>query len=481
MKRSLLATLLLMLSLTAGAQEGTFRFQTQSTLTPDLKTGLFRIHMEAQQPTEVFYELMDPDSVTVADAIFSFHGAINTLTDSIRTVRPWSPETPAVYTLRLTVNGKVRLHPVCFSRQENALFNGRQPHYKGVRLVNGSRLPASEFARMRAANINALQDSTLTQEQCHALGFYRVAGKDFPAWEKVRADSLLLPLKQRYQNISITLEDPEKGLCTLHNQHDFTDLSAFTLHYWVERNGKRPFWYRERELRFQTPAQQEERFHVKLPRMRWKGDYRLCFELRKGAEVVAIEEFLLKDTTPQDKRAVKGQLLYTEGDTQIVVRGRRCEWVFNKVDGTLRSWTVKGHALLAPETDMTLCPEKPQQVFARKGPAGSISIYIKGAQQQRLTFYPDGALKLEAVQADIRFTPTEGPVRYFGRQPGGFKHLWNHCPGGLQTETEWLRCGRLSVLSDTSFAFRMQEGKTQLLFTGGLVLTPKKTKRNYYE
>ena len=246
MKRSLLATLLFALSLTAGAQEGDFTFRTVSTLTPDLNTGVFRIHMAATRPTEVFYELMDPDSVTVADAIFSFHGAINTLTDSIRAVRPWTPETPDIYTLRLTVNGKVSEHPVSFYRQENTLFNGRQPHYKGVRLQGGAKLPKEEFARMRKANINALQDSTLTREQCHALGFYKVLGNLFPTWETVRADSLLLPLKRTYQNVSITLEDPEKGLCTLHNKHDFIDLSAFTLHYWVERNGKRPFWYRRK-------------------------------------------------------------------------------------------------------------------------------------------------------------------------------------------------------------------------------------------
>lgn len=467
--------------LIAAAQEGAFSFQTQSTLTPDLRTGLFRIHMTASQPTEVFYELLDPDSVAVADAILSFHGQMSTLTDSIRAVRPWTPETPAVYTLRLTVNGKTSQHPVCFYRQEKNLFNGREPHFKGVRLLGGDKLPASEFARMRAANINALQDSTLTREQCHALGFYHVSGKDFPAWEQVRADSLLLPLRQACQNMAITLEDPEKGLCTIHNRHDFIDLSAFTLHYWVERDGKRPFWYRRRELHFTTPAQESETFRVKLPRMRLKGEYRLCFELRNGTETVALDQFLLKDTTPQDKRVIKGKLIYTEGDTKIVVRGKRCEWVLDKVDGTLRSWVVKGKVLLAPETALSFCREKPQQVYARKGPRGGVYIYIKGAIQQRLTFYPDGALKLEAVQADVRFTPTDGTVRYFGRRPGGVKHRWE-CPAtGLHTETSWLRCGRITAVADTPFDFRMQGSKTSILLSGSLVLTPKKIRRNYYE
>ena len=481
MKRSLLATLLFALSLTAGAQEGDFTFRTVSTLTPDLKTGVFRLHMEAQQPTEVFYELVGPDSVTVADAVFSFHGPINTLADTIRNVRPWSPESPDFYTLRLTVNGKVSSYPVSFFREEKGLFNGREVHYKGVRLHGGAQLPAAEFSRMRAAGINALQDSTLTREQCHALGFYRADGKDFPAWEAVRADSLLLPLKRAFQPIAITLEDAEKGLCTLHNLHDFIDLSGFTLHYWVERDGKRPFWYRRRELRFQTPAQQQERFLVKLPRMRCKGEYRLCFELRKGTEVVAQEDFLLKDTTPQEKRIVKGKLLYTEGDTQIVVRGRRCEWVLDKVNGELRSWVVRGRPLLAPGTALVLGQEKPQQTYARKGPGETVYVYLKGAHNLRLTFYPDGAFKVEGAPSCVSFTPAEDTVRYFGRQPGAYKHYWESCTEGLQTETDWLCSGSITAVADTPFTFRIRARKTWLSVNGSLVLTPQKTKRNYYE
>ena len=244
MKRALLATLLFTLSLTAGAQEGDFTFRTVSTLTPDLNTGIFRIHMAATRPTEVFYELMDPDSVTVADAVFSFHGAINTLTDSIRAVRPWTPETPDFYTLRLTVNGKVSSYPMSFFREEKGLFNGREVHYKGVRLHGGAQLPAAEFSRMRAAGINALQDSTLTREQCHALGFYRADGKDFPAWEAVRADSLLLPLKRAFQPIAIPAA-PQTGL-PAHRHHP-------------GRRGKRAL-HPAQPPRFHRP----ERFHPPL-------------------------------------------------------------------------------------------------------------------------------------------------------------------------------------------------------------------------
>ena len=466
----------------AGAQEGVFSFQPTSTLTPDLKTGVFRLHMQANRPTEVFYELLDPDGVTVADAIFSFRGSLRTPADSIPAIRPWNPETTQTYTLRLTVNGKASLHPICFFREENGLFNGKKIRNKGVQTRNGRHLPAEDFARMKEAGINTLQDSTLTREQCHALGFYLQPGGNFPHWEEVRADTLLLPLKKAYQNISITLEDASTGRCTLHNRHDFVDLSAFTLHYWVERNGKRPFWYFRRKLHFTTPAQADESFRVKLPRMWRKGEYRLFFELRTKGKVAATEEFLLKDTTPREKKQIKGQLRYTEADTQIVIRGARCEWVLDKVHGTVRSWVVKGKSLLNPGTSLSLCEEKPRQVSAGKGPGNCVSVYLAGAgQTQYLTFYPDGGLKITHAGGSVRFTAGDGKVSYFGRPPGGGKHRQEGSPEGLQTETSWLRCKRITALSDSLFSFRTKAGKTCIYYNGNLVLTPKNTKLNDYE
>ena len=151
------------------------------------------------------------------------------------------------------------------------------------------------------------------------------------------------------------------------------------------------------------------------------------------------------------------------------------------MNGELRSWVVRGNPLLAPGAGLSLCRERPQQVFARKGPAGRVYVYLKGARQQRLTFYPDGALKVESAHGEVGFTPTQGPVRYFGRRPGGCKHCWDGCTEGLQKETSWLRCGRLSAVADAPFSFRMRKGQTTIVFDGSVVLTPKKTKQNYYE
>ena len=444
MKRALrigIAIWLCCTGFSAGAQEGAFSFQPTSTLTPDLKTGVFRLHMQANRPTEVFYELLDPDGVIVADAIFSFRGSLRTPADSIPAIRPWNPETTQTYTLRLSVNGKASLHPICFFREENGLFNGKKTRNKGVQTRNGRHLPAEDFARMKEA-----------------------------------------PLKKAYQNISITLEDASTGRCTLHNRHDFVDLSAFTLHYWVERNGKRPFWYFRRKLHFTTPAQADESFRVKLPRMWRKGEYRLFFELRTKGKVAATEEFLLKDTSPREKKQIKGQLRYTEADTQIVIRGARCEWVLDKVHGTVRSWMVKGKSLLNPGTTLSLCEENPRQVSVGKGPGNCVSVYLAGAgQTQYLTFYPDGALKITRAGGSVRFTAGDGKVSYFGRPPGGGKRRREGSPEGLQTETSWLRCKRITVLSDSPFSFRTKEGRTCIYYNGNLVLTPKNTKLNDYE
>ena len=205
-----------------------------------------------------------------------------------------------------------------------------------------------------------------------------------------------------------------------------------------------------------------------------KGEYRLCFELRNTREVVAREEFLLKDTTPRDKRVVKGKLLYTEGDTQIVVRGRRCEWVLDKVDGTVRNWAVRGRPLLAPGTALVLGQEKPQQTYARKGPGETVYVYLKGAHNLRLTFYPDGAFKVEGAPSCVSFTPAEDTVRYFGRQPGAYKHYWESCTEGLQTETDWLCSGSITAVADTPFTFRIREGQTCRRHTGAWCSPPKR-------
>ena len=208
-----------------------------------------------------------------------------------------------------------------------------------------------------------------------------------------------------------------------------------------------------------------------------KGEYRLFFELRQGREVVAAtEDFLLKDTTPREKSTIKGKLLYTEADTQIVVRGARCEWVLDKVDGTVRSWVVKGKSFLIREPD---CPSarKIAAGFRPKRPGNRVSVYLKGAQTQQLTFYrtgPEGGIG-PAEASVLPPAKERSPIW----PPGGGQTGWEGTEG-LQTETSWLRCKPFGRCRHP-FLLPDEKGQTSIFFDGSLVLTPKKTKQNYYE
>ena len=320
-------------------------------------------------------------------------------------------------------------------------------------------------------------------------------------------------VKHVYQNISIQPRDAENGLFTITNRHYFTDLDRYTVRYWVERDGKRPFWWLRRKLRFQTAPQQSEDFQVKLPRMGRSGEYRIFFEVYENGTVVACDEALVKNTASSQTRQVKGSADYSEGDTQIVVRGDQLELVFDKADGYIRSWKVKGQDLVtdgfgirpnfwrapvdndygngAPyRLQRFREPGKPLSAHARKGENGSVVIAVKGKgvrNAETYTVYPDGALKISVTTAPdtvtteiprlgFRFRVAGDAFRYFGRGPvenyqdrcsGTFKRIWEASAEeeyypyvrpqetGHHTGTSWLQAGGITVLADGEFEFNV--------------------------
>ena len=316
-------------------------------------------------------------------------------------------------------------------------------------------------------------------------------------------------VKHVYQNVSV--RHKEGNLFTITNRHYFTDLSGYTVRYWVERNGKRPFWWLRRKLRFRTAPQENEDFRVKLPRMERAGEYRIFFEVLQGGEVVACDETLLKNTAARKTRHAKGTIYYTEGDTQIVVRGPRVELVFDKADGAIRSWKVKGEDLVRPDFGLQpnfwrapndndygngaqhrlqrfRTPGKPLSAHARMGENGSAVIEVKGSGVRSLetyTVYPDGTLKLCVVTAPdaegteiprlgFRFRVADDAFSYFGRGPvenywdrasGTFKRIWTASAAkeyfpyvrpqetGHHTGTAWLKVGGITLIGDGEFEF----------------------------
>ncbi len=320
-------------------------------------------------------------------------------------------------------------------------------------------------------------------------------------------------VKHQYQNISIRAVDAQNGIFEIFNRHYFTDLSKYSVKFWVERDGKRPFWWFSRRKQFHTAPQTAEQFKVRLPKMKKPGEYRIFFEvsaaedltlIEKGT-VVACDEVLLQNTSSRKERVAKGNLEMTNGDTQIVVRGTSVEFVFDKAEGYVKSWKVKGADMVDPSfgirpnfwrapidndygnyapmrTAQFKEPGKPESVNAAKQADGTVVITVKGSgvrAAETYTLYPDGTLKIavetapgkdknvEIPRLGFRFRVADDAFKYYGRGPVEnywdrssctFKRIWKSSASkeyypyvrpqecGHHTETEWLAIGPLTVV-----------------------------------
>ena len=662
-----------------------FDFNVISTTTPDFQTGLFQLKMHADAPTEVFYELLDKDGKTVADAVFEFSGDILTVMDSIAAPHLWSAETPNLYTLLLRVNGEYTRFHVGFRHLEIAtvkdgdrevkafLVNGQPVKFKGVNLHEHNPYTGHYTTReniledlklMKLANINAIRTCHYPQQRefyelCDSLGFYvydeaniethgmgydpkRTMGNkpewltkhmdrtlnmyyrtaNYPSvtilslgnesgngynfyetykalkalekngqnrpvvyeraerdwntdfinpmypgaewfrrmgeqesgrpvvpceyshamgnsngsldwqWDYIYAhkhlqggfiwdwvdqglydaergwtyggdygenapsdanfccNGLVNPdrdphpafyeVKHQYQNVSIRAVDAQNGVFEIFNRHYFTDLSKYSVKYWVERDGKRPFWWFARRKQFHTAPQTAEQFTVRLPKMKKPGEYRIFFEVSAAEDLILIEkgtivacdEVLLQSTSARKVREAKGNLDITNGDTQIVVRGTNVEFVFDKAEGYVKSWKVKNVDLVDPSfgirpnfwrapidndygnyapmrTAQFKEPGKPESVSAAKQADGTVVIAVKGSgvrASETYTLYPDGTLKIavetapgtnknvEIPRLGFRFRVADDAFKYYGRGPVEnywdrasctFKRIWS--------------------------------------------------------
>ena len=318
-------------------------------------------------------------------------------------------------------------------------------------------------------------------------------------------------VKHVYQNVSITPVDTLGGVFSIFNRHYFTDLGRYRVHYWVERDAKRPFWWLRHKLHFRTAPQTAEEFRVRLPRMKRAGQYRIFFEVLEGSAVVACDEYLLKDTSVPFVHQAKGDLTYTEGDTQIVVRGKKVELVFDKSTCSVKSWQVNGADAVQPgfgvqpnfwraptDNDYGNSAQKrlrqfhafpvPAHVLTRKNEDGSVVIAVKGSgvrADEKWTVFPDGSLKVDVTTAPageameiprlgLRFRVLDDAFSYFGKGPvenywdrasGASKRIWKSSAReeyfpyvrpqetGHHTGTSWLKIGALTVRSTGEFEF----------------------------
>ena len=271
-------------------------------------------------------------------------------------------------------------------------------------------------------------------------------------------------IKHVYQDVSIRAVDIENGIFEIFNRHYFTDLKPYEVVFWVERDGKRPFWWFKRKKQFSTAPQTAEQFKIRLPRMKKPGEYRIFFEVSAAQDmplieentILACDEILLKSCpAPRKERVAGGQLEFTNADTQVVIRGPKVELVFNKVDGCIKTWKVKDVDMVDPafgiqpnfwrapidndygngapvRTAQYRTPGKPDSVEVAKQADGSVLITVKGQGVracEQYIIYPDGTLKIQVQTAPGKDTDVEIPrlgfrlrvadddFRYYGRGP----------------------------------------------------------------
>ena len=256
-------------------------------------------------------------------------------------------------------------------------------------------------------------------------------------------------VKHIHQNLSVTAKDLENGVFQVFNRYYFTTVNGIKLKWWVERDGKSIFLAKGK-VKLNVGPQEYQKFKVRLPRMKKPGQYRIFFTTED-----ACDEIFIKDASAPEKAQVKRYVGFTDGDTQIVVRGQKVELVFNKEWGCIKSWKVGGKDVVDPEFGIrpnfwrapidndygNFAPErtsiykeawKPVAVKAEEAD-GTVRIIVKGKgvrASEVWTVFPDGTIKIEVETAaepslkgieiprlGVRFRVADDAFSYFGRGP----------------------------------------------------------------
>ncbi|MBR4735251.1 MAG: beta-galactosidase [Bacteroidales bacterium] len=304
-------------------------------------------------------------------------------------------------------------------------------------------------------------------------------------------------VKHIHQNLSVSAKDLENGVFQVFNRYYFTTVSGVKLKWWVERDGKR-ILFAKGKVKLNVAPQEAQEFKLRLPRMKKPGQYRIFFTTAESCD-----EVLIKDTSAPKKAVVKGRVGFTDGDTQIVVRGNKVELVFNKEWGCVKSWKVAGKDVVDPSfgirpnfwrapidndygngaparTAIYKEAWKPIAVKAEDA-GGAVRILVKGQgvrASEAWTVFPDGTLKIEVETAaqplgdveiprlGIRFRVADDDFSYFGRGPVEnywdrisctFKSVFHSSASkeyypyvrpqecGHHTDVNWLSIGGLTV------------------------------------
>ena len=307
-------------------------------------------------------------------------------------------------------------------------------------------------------------------------------------------------VKHIYQELKITHK--ADNVFEAFNRLYFKDQNV-KVKWWVEKDGKKML-FAKGNVKLNIGPQQAQQFKVRLPKMKKHGEYRIFFTTD-----LSCDEILLKNTAENRKVMVKRFVTATDGDTQIVVRGQKVELVFDKENGTVKSWKLNGKDVVDPtfgikpnfwrapvdndygndaphRTSIYKEVWKPVAVAAEEA-EGTVRIKVRGEGvrfSEVWTVFPDGAVKIEVETAaqplkgveiprlGVRFRVADDDFSYFGRGPVEnywdrsactFRSIFHSAASkeyypyvrpqetGHHTDVSWLSIGNLTVLGQFEF------------------------------
>ncbi len=454
------------------------------------QSGLFQMRLRAARPSEVFYEIKDRDGRVLCDAAYQVDSVTSTYPEQIRDVLPWTAETPERYTLHLVVNGHNSVIPLGFRSilptrsRDTFLVNGKKVPFKGADFQAHSPDQAVEtLVRLKRLNVNALNTAPLSPALAvlaDSIGFYVFPQRDTLGMPNPESRAL----KQQRQELSITASSLSEGLFTISNHRRFASLADYQVRWWVERNGKPVGLFPRKTLHFDTPPQAEEAFHIRLPKRKETGEYRLLFEAvsRDGA-VLATAEFLLQEGLKKEAPNSGGPLSVMEGDTRLVIRSKQAEMIFDRVDGSVKSLKIKGKEYLEGGLTPAWTARAQCSYIVHEGSVVLQALYAlpDGSRSlARFTLLPSGVLQVESPGNPFLLPADKGHWNYFGREPDNrteapFKTVREAVEGtDLYTDTSYLEGNRFTLAGSKPFCFRLQGSRLEIIPEERFTLLPGK-------
>ena len=232
-----------------------------AALSQDFADGNLHIWSKQKVGTPVVFRLFDPDGNFVAERTFDteWRGYVD-LDMQVYNVRPWTAETPQLYTLVCSTPAEQTAIRVGFRNVSTAggqlLVNGQPVLIKGVNrhemdpdggyVVPMERME-DDLRIMKRLNVNAIRtchypDDPRFYDLCDEYGFYLVAeanqeshGFGYEAGSRAKAADFALPIMQRNQhNVSLLRNHPSVIVWSLGNETAMSD--NFTKAYeWIRQ------------------------------------------------------------------------------------------------------------------------------------------------------------------------------------------------------------------------------------------------------